>query len=93
MQEKQIIDEIIRYLQDENYRCAVMIDGNWGCGKTHFVLHDLKVAIEEYEEKNSKRNIKYISQTVDKVGAGIVSSTTFLHIAILLPKILKNQRI
>ena len=32
-------------------------------------------------------------QTVDKVGAGIVSSTTFLHIAILLPKILKNQRI
>ena len=61
MQEKQIIDEIIRYLQDENYRYAVMIDGNWGCGKTHFVLHDLKIAIEEYEEKNSKRNIKYIS--------------------------------
>ncbi len=51
MQEKQIIDEIIRYLQDENYQYAVMIDGNWGCGKTHFVLHDLKVAIEEYEEK------------------------------------------
>ena len=37
MQEKQIIDEIIRCFQDENYRYAVMIDGNWGCGKTLFV--------------------------------------------------------
>lgn len=33
MQEKQIIDEIIRYLQDENYQYAVMIDGNWGAEK------------------------------------------------------------
>ena len=57
MQEKQFIDEIIRYLKDENYRYAVLIDGNWGCGKTYFVLHDLKEAIE----KNDKRNIKYIS--------------------------------
>ena len=32
-------------------------------------------------------------QTVDKVGARINPSTTFLHIAILLPKILKSQRI
>lgn len=31
-------------------------------------------------------------QTVDKVGAGIIPSTTFLHIAILLSKILKNSR-
>lgn len=57
MQEKQIIDEIIRYLKDENYRYAVLIDGNWGCGKTYFVLHDLKESIE----KNDERNIKYIS--------------------------------
>lgn len=57
MQEKQFVDEIIRYLKDENYRYAVLIDGNWGCGKTYFVLHDLKEAIE----KNDKRNIKYIS--------------------------------
>ena len=32
------------------------------------------------------------AQTVDKVGAGVNPSTTFLHIAILLPKILKNSR-
>ena len=32
-------------------------------------------------------------QTVDKVGAGIIPSTTFLYIAILLPKILISSRI
>ena len=49
-------------------------------------------------DQRIKKGCRYIllylqPQTVDKVGAGIVSSTTFLHIAILLPKILKNQRI
>lgn len=52
MQSEQIINEVKRYLEDENYRYAIMIDGNWGCGKTHFVLHDLTSAIKEYEEKN-----------------------------------------
>lgn len=33
------------------------------------------------------------AQTVDKVGAGIIPSTTFLYIAILLPKILISSRI
>ncbi len=61
MQSEQIINEVKRYLEDENYRYAIMIDGNWGCGKTHFVLHDLTSAIKEYEEKNRRRDIKYIS--------------------------------
>ena len=33
------------------------------------------------------------SQTVDNVGAGIIPSTTFLYIALLLPKTLISSRI
>ena len=36
--------------------------------------------------------IQRVFQAVDKVSAGIIPSTTFLHIAILLSKILKNSR-
>ena len=42
---------------------------------------------------NNKRMIIISLQTVDKVGAGIIPSTTFLYIAILLPKILISSRI
>ena len=43
-------------------------------------------------KKDFWKLIPEILQTVDKVGAGIIPSTTFLHIAILLSKILKNSR-
>lgn len=57
----QVIEEIIRYLDDENYRYAVLIDGVWGCGKTFFALHDMKDAIETHENMNRKRKLKYLS--------------------------------
>ena len=41
MQEKQVSEEILRYLDDDNYNYAVLIDGEWGCGKTYFVLNKL----------------------------------------------------
>ena len=34
MTEKQITEEILRYLKDESYNYAVLIDGEWGSGKT-----------------------------------------------------------
>ena len=43
------------------------------------IAHELNVSVETL-------------QAVDKVSAGIIPSTTFLHIAILLSKILKNSR-
>lgn len=49
MNEVQIQEEVIRYLDDENYRCAILIDGEWGSGKTYLVLHGLKEAIEQHE--------------------------------------------
>lgn len=62
MTEKEIISEIIRYLSDTSYNYAVMIDGNWGCGKTYFVNHGLTDAIKE-KEKDSRQPRKplYIS--------------------------------
>lgn len=61
MNGKQIESEVIRYLGDNNYRYAILIEGEWGCGKTYFVLNDLQTAIDEYEEKNTKRKVRYIS--------------------------------
>lgn len=61
MNGKQIESEVIRYLGDDNYRYAILIEGEWGCGKTYFVLNDLQTAIDEYEEKNTKRKVRYIS--------------------------------
>ena len=61
MNGKQIESEVIRYLGDTNYRYAILIEGEWGCGKTYFVLNDLQTAIKKYESAHTKRNIRYIS--------------------------------
>lgn len=62
MTEKQIIEEIIRYIQDKAYNYAVLIDGEWGSGKTYFVNNTLTPEIEDQEKKsNTHRAVKYIS--------------------------------
>lgn len=62
MTENQIIEETIRYLSDESYNYAILIDGEWGCGKTFFIQHDLKDQIEKAEKVCEKpRKLKYIS--------------------------------
>lgn len=60
MNDTQIKEAIIRYLQDESYRYAILINGEWGCGKTHFVLHELKPELERLSFIPQKP-IKYIS--------------------------------
>lgn len=61
MNGKQIESEVIRYLGDNNFRYAILIEGEWGCGKTYFVLNGLQTAIDEYEAKHTKRKVRYIS--------------------------------
>ena len=62
MTEKEIITEVERYLSDTSYNYAVMIDGDWGCGKTYFVKNGLSKAIEEHERESEKpRKVVYIS--------------------------------
>lgn len=61
MFEHQIIEEVSRYLKDDAYQYAILIDGEWGCGKTYFVKHTLLDKIKELEQDSSNRTPKYIS--------------------------------
>lgn len=71
MNESQIQEEVLRYLDDSNYQYALLIDGEWGCGKTYFMLHALSKAIENHEKNSAGRTIKYISvygcKTVEEI--------------------------
>lgn len=62
MTEQQIIDEILRYLLDDSYNYAVLIDGEWGSGKTYFVNNTLTKIIEKQEsDLETSRKVQYIS--------------------------------
>ena len=62
MTEQQIKEEVLRYLKDESYQYAILIDGEWGSGKTYFVNNILTKEIKKQEEKTEKpRSVKYIS--------------------------------
>ena len=77
MTEKEIITEIERYLSDTSYNYAVMIDGEWGCGKTYFVKNCLFKAIDSHQAGTERhRTPKYISlygiKTVSEIQDAIV---------------------
>lgn len=62
MTDNQIIEETLRYLSDNSYNYAILIDGEWGCGKTFFIQNVLRRQIEEKEKMSEHpRKIKYIS--------------------------------
>ena len=62
MNEQQIKTEVIRYIDDDSYNYAILIDGAWGTGKTYFVKNTLSSVIQTHEaKKSSKRIVKYIS--------------------------------
>ncbi len=62
MTEQQITDEILRYIKDKSYNYAVLIDSDWGSGKTYFATHGLSEQIEQQEKKSdTPRSINYIT--------------------------------
>lgn len=64
MSDNEITESIIQYIDEDIYNYAVMIDGEWGCGKTHYVKMNLIGKIIEHEEKKEKdkrRKVIYIS--------------------------------
>ena len=46
-----IVKEIINYVDETLYNYAIMIDGEWGCGKTYFVKEKLCKELEEHENE------------------------------------------
>lgn len=51
----EIANIIIKYIDEKIYNYAIMIDGEWGCGKTYFIKEYLVDKIEKHEaEKVAK---------------------------------------
>ena len=47
MKDDDIIKNVLEYVKDERYRQAVLIDGEWGAGKTFFVKEKLLMKMKE----------------------------------------------
>ena len=62
LNEEQIIKILKEYIESKNTDYAVLIDGNWGCGKTFFVENSIikKFKEQEIEKDGKKKKIKFI---------------------------------
>lgn len=63
---KEIEQVVKRYLQEKNTDYAIMITGEWGCGKTYYAQHSLKKIIENKysingSQKKTKNKMVYVS--------------------------------
>ncbi len=58
VRDEEIIEQILEYIQDERYRQAILIDGEWGTGKTFFVKERL---IQCLKQRVQSKKIYYIS--------------------------------
>ena len=58
LKDEEIIKIISEYIENKNTDYAIMIDGEWGSGKTHFILKKLKVELNNVWKKN-KKEIKF----------------------------------
>ncbi len=61
--DEEIIDLIVEYVTDDRFKQAVLLDGDWGSGKTYFVqeklIESLKSKVRSSAENN--RNVLYVS--------------------------------
>ena len=58
LSDEQIIDVIVDYVNDSRYKQAILIDGEWGSGKTFFVEEKL---LKELKNKIPKCSVSYLS--------------------------------
>lgn len=84
MDTKQIINAVKKYVQDENARYALMINGIWGCGKTFLYEKYLCDAIAENEAgKNVPKTNIYISlygiSSVETLSKQVLSSLSSVN--------------
>lgn len=56
--DKELLERVQDYIKESIYKYAVMIDGNWGCGKTYFIKEKL---INILKDKNPNKKFIYIS--------------------------------
>ena len=65
---KDYLDRIKNYIFDDRFTRALLIDGDWGCGKSYFVKHTLVDEIEKTElmggtdEPNDLKKVERLSK-------------------------------
>lgn len=52
--DNEIVEIIKEYVDNSIYNYAVLIDGEWGCGKTYFIEKKLMPSIKRYEKEKSE---------------------------------------
>lgn len=67
----RIAKVIERYLHEEDTDYAIMINGEWGCGKTYFIEHQLNGILKgiKYNNKKDKKHDSYEKVYVSLYGA------------------------
>jgi len=92
MNGKEIEEAVIRYLDDDIYNYAIMINGGWGTGKTYFVKEKLLEAIAPQAMQEKSNNNKSPRQAIYVSAYGInnpddLESRIFSSVASKLTKI------
>ena len=59
--EQMIMEEVKRYLSDDTYDYALLIDGDWGSGKTYFVKEILNRELNAVEHNGGSNRVRYYS--------------------------------
>ena len=72
LNEYEIIEMMIEYLKDERYKQAILIDGEWGAGKTYFIKEKLLGQLREVLPKLSSIYISLyglsnVNQIIDEI--------------------------
>lgn len=67
----RIAKVIERYLHEEDTDYAIMISGEWGCGKTYFIKHQLDGILKgiKYNNKKDKKHDSYEKVYISLYGA------------------------
>lgn len=59
---EEITDAVIKYIEEDYYKYSIMIDGEWGTGKTYLVNEVLVKKIGELKnEAKEKKKVCYLS--------------------------------
>lgn len=79
MNHKELLETIDNFIKNNIYQYALMINGEWGSGKTHFIMHELIPHINgtQYKDANKTertKTVNYISLYGKRDTAGITDS-------------------
>lgn len=78
MDENDIIGVVREYLEDKENSYALMLTGEWGCGKTYFVEHALTEKLEAGKNRHpvvvaSAYGAKDLAELCGAIEAGFIS--------------------